>query len=87
MTPPLRRVREQEFMGADLPLQSASLTINRLDDLVRQVRDLPALPQAVTRVLQLTEDPKSGMADVARALSSDIGLVTRVLKLANSGFY
>ena len=74
-------------MGTDLPLQSASLTINRLDDLVRQVRDLPALPQAVTRVLQLTEDPKSGMADVARALSSDIGLVTRVLKLANSGFY
>ena len=59
----------------------------RLDALVRQVRDLPALPAAVVRVMQLTDDPKAGMADVARALASDQSLAVRVLRLANSAFY
>ena len=59
----------------------------RLEALVRQVRDLPALPAAVVRVMQLTDDPKAGMADVARALASDQALAARVLKLANSAFY
>jgi len=59
----------------------------RLDALVRQVRDLPALPATVLRVMQLTDDPKAGASDVARALASDQALAVRVLKLANSAFY
>jgi len=59
----------------------------RLDALVRQVRGLPALPAAVARVMQLTDDPKAGAADVARALASDQALAARMLKLANSAFY
>jgi len=58
-----------------------------LEALIRQVRDLPALPAAVVRVMHLTDDPKAGMADVARALASDQALAARVLKLANSAFY
>lgn len=59
----------------------------RLDALVRQVRDLPALPAAVVRVMQLTDDPKASASDIARALASDQALAARVLKLANSAFY
>ena len=59
----------------------------RLEALVRQVRDLPALPAAVLRVMELTDDPNAGLADVARALASDQALAVRVLKLANSAFY
>lgn len=59
----------------------------RLNALVRQVRDLPALPAAVLRVMQITDDPKAGATDVARALASDQALAVRVLKLANSAFY
>ncbi len=59
----------------------------RLDALVRQVRDLPALPAAVLRVMQTADDPKASASDVARALSSDQALAARVLKLANSAFY
>jgi len=58
-----------------------------LETLIRRVRDLPALPAAVVRVMQLTADPKAGMPDVARALASDQALAARVLKLANSAFY
>lgn len=59
----------------------------RLETLVRQVRDLPALPDAVTRVMRLTNDPRAGASDVARALASDQALTARILKLANSAFY
>ena len=59
----------------------------RLDALVRQVRDLPALPATVVRVMQLSGDPKTGITDVAKVLVSDQALAARVLKLANSAFY
>ncbi len=59
----------------------------RLNALVRQVRELPALPETVLRVMQITEDPKASIADVAKALVSDQALAARVLKLANSAFY
>ena len=58
-----------------------------LEALVRQVRDLPALPAAVLRVMQTADDPKASASDVARALASDQALAARVLKLANSAFY
>ena len=58
-----------------------------LETLVRQVRDLPALPAAVLRVMQTADDPKASASDVARALASDQALAARVLKLANSAFY
>ena len=58
-----------------------------LDTVVRQVRDLPALPEAAMQVMRLTENPKSGTAEVAKALVSDQALAARVLKLANSAFY
>ena len=59
----------------------------RLDALVRQVRDLPALPDAVVRVMHATDDPKAGLTDIAKALISDQALAARVLKLANSAYY
>jgi putative nucleotidyltransferase with HDIG domain len=68
-------------------METERLENERLDALVRQVRDLPALPDTVVRVIHLTDDPKSGIADVAKALVSDQALAARVLKLANSAFY
>lgn len=59
----------------------------RLDALVRQVRDLPALPDTVVRVMQVSGDPKAAITDVAKVLVSDQALAARVLKLANSAFY
>ena len=58
-----------------------------LEALLRQVRDLPPLPAAVLRVLELTDDPNAGAADIARALATDQALAARTLKLANSAFY
>ena len=68
-------------------MDSNQTAAKRLDNLIRQVQDLPSLPIAVTRVMQLTNDPKAGLSDVAHALASDQGLAARVLKLANSAYY
>ena len=68
-------------------MDSNQTAAKRLDNLIRQVQDLPSLPIAVTRVMQITNDPKAGLSDVAHALASDQGLAARVLKLANSAYY
>ena len=59
----------------------------RLDALVRQVQDLPALPDVAFKVMRLVDDPKASANDIARTVSSDQALTARLLKLANSAFY
>ncbi len=59
----------------------------RLQRLVREVRDLPALPESTLKVMHLTDDPRTNAADIARALSMDQAMTVRLLKLANSAFY
>jgi HD-like signal output (HDOD) protein len=49
--------------------------------------DLPAQPEIVGEVLRLAENPNSSMSDIARVLSRDAALTTRVLKIANSPYY
>lgn len=67
--------------------ETSTETDEKLNALVRQVRELPALPETVLRVMQITDDPKAGIADAAKVLVSDQALAARVLKLANSAFY
>ncbi|MEA1960051.1 MAG: HDOD domain-containing protein [Bacillota bacterium] len=58
-----------------------------LDDIVDAVNDLPALPNVVIKVLELTEDPNSTAQDINQALSQDQGMMAKVLRLSNSAFY
>lgn len=59
----------------------------RMQSLLRQVRDLPALPDVAMRVMRAAEDTRSSMSEVAHTISRDQALTTRVLRLANSSFY
>lgn len=59
----------------------------RLEALVRQVRDLPTLPDMSLKVMRMADDPKVSAADVARVMAADQAMTARVLKLANSAFY
>lgn len=58
-----------------------------LEKIVSRVKDLPALPAIVTRVIQLTEDPNSTAKDLSEMLSHDQSLTAKVLRLANSAYY
>ncbi len=58
-----------------------------LDRLVAEVDQLPSLPQIVTRVMELTEDPDSTAFDIQEVLNQDQAMTAQVLRLANSVHY
>lgn len=53
----------------------------------RSVQDLPALPSAITKVLELTERPEATATDLDRLISADPALATKVLRVVNSAYY
>ncbi len=62
-------------------------TPEKLQQLVQTIRDLPALPEVVVRVMRMTEDPRSDAQSIAKVIATDQAMAARVLKLANSAFY
>jgi len=53
----------------------------------QRVRNLPSLPEVVTKVTELVQNPKSSAAELSTVISHDSGLTSRVLKLVNSAYY
>jgi diguanylate cyclase (GGDEF)-like protein len=49
-------------------------------------RTLPSIPGVVLEVLDLSQDPDIGTAEIARVLSRDPALVAKILKVANSAW-
>jgi HD-like signal output (HDOD) protein len=49
--------------------------------------ELPSLPQVYTELQYVIADPQTTVEDIARIISSDAGLVTRVLRVVNSAAY
>ncbi len=62
-------------------------TPDKLQQLVQTIRDLPALPEVVVRVMRMAEDPRSDAPAIARVIATDQAMAARVLRLANSAFY
>jgi len=52
-----------------------------------KVKDIPSLPEIVTRVMELVQDPNSSAAQLSKVIAHDTGLTSRVLKLVNSAYY
>lgn len=61
-----------------------ALTLERLID---SVEDMPSLPQIVTEIIRISEDPDSTPQDVQNLLAQDQVLTAKILRLANSSFY
>ncbi len=58
-----------------------------LDDVVKNVGELVSFPHVYQRVSVLLEDPDSDLEAIAVEIGRDPGLVTRLLRMANSPFY
>jgi HD-like signal output (HDOD) protein len=54
---------------------------------LRDVQDLPALPDAATKVLELAQSEETTVEDLSGALSQDQALAGKTLKLVNSPYY
>src|SRR5579862_2054180 len=53
----------------------------------KSLRDLPALPGIVSRVLKETENPDCSAQTIEKLLSSDQALASKVLRVVNSAYY
>ncbi len=58
-----------------------------LRSMVRDIQDLPTLPQVVTRIMSMMDDPDASAEDVNNVLERDPTLVAKILRLVNSAFY
>lgn len=59
----------------------------RPEALVQGTVTLSSPPQIFARISEVIHNPRSSVADIARIISEDQGLTTRILKLANSPLY
>lgn len=55
--------------------------------LVSGATSIPALPSALTELFGELQSPNGSASEVARIISSDVGLTVSLLKLTNSGFF
>ncbi len=67
---------------------STSLTESaKIQRIKQKVKDIPSLPEVVTKVVRLVQDPNSSASNVGKVISHDPGLTAKVLKLVNSAYY
>ncbi len=61
--------------------------MSQRDTILGRLRELPALPVSVTRVIALAGDPDADTAEIIHAIELDPGLTTNVLRVANSAYF
>ncbi len=71
-------------MGSTRAMSQSSETV--LSQIAEQAQ-FAAMPDVISRLITLFDDPETTAAEVAEILSKDAGLVTRVLRIANSAYY
>lgn len=59
----------------------------KINIVLRRVKDIPSLPEVVTKVMELVSNPTSSAAELSKVIAHDPGLTTRVLRLVNSAYY
>jgi HD-like signal output (HDOD) protein len=55
--------------------------------LVKSIVDLPTLPQVITTLMTMLDDPETSVRDINGIMGKDQTLVAKMLKLVNSAFY
>jgi len=62
-------------------------TNDKLQNIIRTTRDLPAMPQVASKVLELSSDPNTSADQLQQVISDDQAMTGRILKIANSAMY
>lgn len=57
------------------------------DVLLRRVRDLPSLPDVVNKIMEILVQPNANASEVAKLVTYDPGLTSKVLRMVNSAAY
>ena len=68
-------------------MNSPSRPGGRYQRIVENIRQLPALPAIVSKLISVVNSPDTSAEDAANLIEKDPALTTKVLRLANSAFY
>ncbi len=60
---------------------------HKLSEVIEKTIDLPVLPATAQKVLGQMNDPDVSIEKIKKIISTDPGLATKILKVANSAFY
>jgi putative nucleotidyltransferase with HDIG domain len=63
------------------------LANEQLKGVVSGIKSLPSIPGMYTQLVEVLQSPDSSLQDVARIISSDIGMTAKILQLVNSAFF
>ena len=55
--------------------------------ILNRIRDIPSLPDVVNRIVDLMSHPNTPASEIARLISYDPGLASKVLRMVNSSAY
>jgi putative nucleotidyltransferase with HDIG domain len=55
--------------------------------ILKRIRDIPSLPEVVNRILAVLGNPNTPASEIARLISYDPGLTSKVLRMVNSAAY
>ena len=73
------------------PQQTQSCTSlgpsDQLNNIIMTTRDLPAMPQVASKVLELSADPNTSAQQLQQIIADDQAMTARILKIANSAMY
>lgn len=58
-----------------------------MEEILQRIEELPTLPQVVTKIMQLVENPKTSAMEITKVISLDPALTVKILKLVNSSYY
>ncbi len=72
---------------ADRPSEVLQNSERLKAEIVKSIKDLPPMPQAVVKIQELIADLNSDTGKVADIIESDQAIAAKVLKMANSAFY
>jgi len=65
----------------------AGQTQTQLHKIIMSTRDLPAMPEVASKVLELSSDPNTSAMQLQQVISDDQAMTARILKIANSAMY
>lgn len=57
------------------------------DVILKRIRDIPSLPKVVSRIMEIIGKPNTPASEIARLISYDPGLTSKVLRMVNSAAY
>ncbi len=68
----------------DINTENINQEKDRVYRILSTVHNVPTVPQIVSEVANLIDDPKTSASILGRIISNDQGLVTKILTVANS---